>query len=187
MSKETIRQLTATDAKAFCAFRHQALKESDDPASAAHLCFAVSHAEEADKTEEYYLPWFSRNIIFGILQNKELTGMATFSRLERVRQQHRGELGGMYLQPSLRGTGVADRFLQYIIDFALGEGIEQIELCVMEPNERARAFYRKHGFTDKSINQNGLKIGDRYYNDIGMVKIIASNVIHPHKVELVLK
>jgi ribosomal protein S18 acetylase RimI-like enzyme len=59
------------------------------------------------------------------------------------------ELISMWVAPFARGQGVADALVGAVIDWAKERRIERISLNVMESNERARAFYRRHGFVDQ--------------------------------------
>jgi ribosomal protein S18 acetylase RimI-like enzyme len=64
------------------------------------------------------------------------------------------ELISMWVRPSTRGTGVADALVGAVIRWAGEERIEKIALNVIESNERARAFYRRHGFVDQGPAQS---------------------------------
>lgn len=54
----------------------------------------------------------------------------------------------LYLRPALRGTGVADDLFERALDHARGQELplDRIVLDVDRENERARAFYARHGF-----------------------------------------
>ena len=54
-------------------------------------------------------------------------------------------LVGVYVSPSVRGTGVAEALLAGIEEWALTEG-DMLLLHVHEENARARAFYERRGF-----------------------------------------
>jgi ribosomal protein S18 acetylase RimI-like enzyme len=56
------------------------------------------------------------------------------------------ELWRIYLDRSLHGTGIAHRLLANLGATARSSGASGVWLAVWERNERAIAFYKKHGF-----------------------------------------
>ncbi|RAW43980.1 GNAT family N-acetyltransferase [Halorubrum sp. 48-1-W] len=54
----------------------------------------------------------------------------------------------LYLAPEYRGTGVADELMNAVVDLAADQDLplDRIVLDVDPKNERARAFYDRHGF-----------------------------------------
>lgn len=54
----------------------------------------------------------------------------------------------LYLTPDYRGTGVADELMNAVVDLAADQDLplDRIVLDVDPKNERARAFYDRHGF-----------------------------------------
>lgn len=76
-------------------------------------------------------------------------------------------LSKIYVLDRFRGTGVADKVMEFIRGFA--EGKECISLNVARTNYRAIAFYRKKGFV---ITGWMLKnIGDGFYMDDHVMKL----------------
>ena len=76
-------------------------------------------------------------------------------------------LSKIYVFDRLRGTGIADRVMEFIEDFAAGK--EYITLNVARTNYRAIAFYRKKGFV---IAEWMLKcIGDGFYMDDHVMRL----------------
>ena len=64
---------------------------------------------------------------------------------------HEGEaaavlLVSMWVDPSLRGSGVADALAGSVIAWARERGAREVVLDVGEHNERARGFYERLGF-----------------------------------------
>jgi GNAT superfamily N-acetyltransferase len=55
-------------------------------------------------------------------------------------------LYGMYVTPSERGTGTANRLVRSIEEWARKQGVDEIYLHVTTSVARARAFYDKVGF-----------------------------------------
>jgi ribosomal protein S18 acetylase RimI-like enzyme len=60
-----------------------------------------------------------------------------------------GHVVSVYIAPGQRGTGLASRMLDSVVEWARGEaGLNRLHLYVHEDNGRARAFYRRYGFTE---------------------------------------
>lgn len=57
-------------------------------------------------------------------------------------------LAAVYLAPEQRGTGLAERLLDAVAEWARGAGFDRLMLMVHEHNDRARAFYRRLGFVE---------------------------------------
>lgn len=57
-------------------------------------------------------------------------------------------LNELYLRPEYRGTGVADDLVESALDVARDQDLplDRMVLDVDGANDRARAFYRRHGF-----------------------------------------
>jgi GNAT superfamily N-acetyltransferase len=58
-------------------------------------------------------------------------------------------LNEIYVAEARRGTGLADRLFAAALDHARGQSLplDRLVLDVDRENERARAFYERHGFT----------------------------------------
>lgn len=58
-------------------------------------------------------------------------------------------LNELYVVPDRRGTGVADELLEAALDIARGMDLplDRLVLDVDRANDRARAFYERHGFS----------------------------------------
>jgi GNAT superfamily N-acetyltransferase len=56
-------------------------------------------------------------------------------------------LVSMWVSPQVRGTGVAELLVGAVVDHAGAVGAPRITLWVVVGNARARAFYRRMGFT----------------------------------------
>lgn len=64
------------------------------------------------------------------------------------RQQDGVELISMWVAPFARGTGVGDRLVGVVVDWALREGARQVLLSVKADNRPALRLYGRHGFMD---------------------------------------
>ena len=60
-----------------------------------------------------------------------------------------GHVVSVYVAPGQRGTGLAERMLDGVVEWARGDaGLDRLHLYVHEDNARARAFYLRYGFTE---------------------------------------
>jgi len=58
----------------------------------------------------------------------------------------RATLVALWVVPALRGSPVASRLVEQVLDFARNRGVADVGAWVVEDNYRAMRFYRKHGF-----------------------------------------
>jgi GNAT superfamily N-acetyltransferase len=63
------------------------------------------------------------------------------------------QLVGMWVDPRARGTGVAALLVETVAGHARDHGAAAMTLWVTEVNARARAFYRRMGFTPTGARQ----------------------------------
>jgi GNAT superfamily N-acetyltransferase len=81
------------------------------------------------------------------------------------------ELKRIYSLSRFHGTGVGGALMQYAVEYARETQAPRLMLGVYAGNERARAFYRKQGFT--RIADRLFRVGDRDYDDIVFAKALA--------------
>jgi len=77
----------------------------------------------------------------------------------------------MYLRPEARGSGLARRLVDAVLDHARGR-VELIQLAVVADNVVARRLYASLGFTEYGIEVHSLKVEGRYLDEVLMVKIL---------------
>jgi ribosomal protein S18 acetylase RimI-like enzyme len=63
------------------------------------------------------------------------------------------QLVGMWVDPRVRGLGVADELVDTVAGHAGTEGAASLVLWVTEVNDRARAFYQRMGFVPTGARQ----------------------------------
>ncbi|MDF0528814.1 GNAT family N-acetyltransferase [Tsukamurella sp. 8F] len=73
------------------------------------------------------------------------------------------ELQQIYVLQPWHGEGVADHLMQWALDRAAEQHAPEIYLTVFDHNERAKHFYRRHGFVE--VGRCTFRLGDRVDDD----------------------
>jgi RimJ/RimL family protein N-acetyltransferase len=157
-----IRQLTPADAALYRGIRLAGLKYSPE-------AFGSTFEAEIVKPLAWFFDRLSASWIFGAVRGREILGIAGFAIRDGAKEAHKGLLWGMYVRPEARGTGVARRLVEAVIEFARPR-VELIQLSVVVGNEPARRLYARLGFVEYGIERNSLKHGGNYYDEILMAK-----------------
>ena len=78
-------------------------------------------------------------------------GMASaFSSAENT---HAAGLTAFWVAPEVRGQGVADALVTFLVQWAVAQGFAVLEANVVEDNHRALAFYKRVGFEETGRSQ----------------------------------
>ena len=157
-----IRLLAPADAAAYRAIRLSGLKDTPE-------AFGSTFDAEVAKPLAWFFDRLTASDVFGALREREILGVAGFAVRDGAKEAHKGLLWGMYVRPEARGTGVARRLVETVIDFARPR-VELIQLSVVVGNEPARRLYARLGFVEYGIEKNSLKFGGRYYDEILMAR-----------------
>lgn len=80
-----------------------------------------------------------------------LREIGTRDHLDRVVEQARADVVGVYLAPAYRGQGVLADLFAAAADWAHEQGAEALTLDVHADNARAHAAYRKLGFSPTGV------------------------------------
>ena len=134
--------------------------------------FVSDYATEKEKPAESFAATLTAAAMFGAFHGDELLGIAGLYVEPKARLAHKGTLWAVYVRPKARSAGVARRLIQAVLDHAEGE-VEQVNLAVERGNINARRLYTSLGFVEYGLEKNAVKIGDRYFDDVLMVKTLA--------------
>ena len=88
-----------------------------------------------------------------------LAGNCNISRKTKLKNRHRASVG-IALKQQFWGLGIGTALFGEMIAIAEGWGVLQIELEVIEGNDRAMALYRKMGFETVSFVPNAIRMSD---------------------------
>ena len=80
------------------------------------------------------------------------------------------ELKRIYTLSRFHGAGVGSALMEHAIDYAAQQGYRRLLLGVYAGNERARAFYAKHGFSQVAIRK--FRVGNRNYDDVVLARTV---------------
>jgi len=163
----SVRRLTPDDYDALRAIRLESLRLYPE-------CFAADPDQEEAMSKEAWLARLSTAVSFGGFVDGVLSGMVVFSRPSRPKLAHTGDVGAMYVRDTARGTGLADALMTALIDHA-SDTVEQIQLTVNAENPRAIKFYERHGFRPIGRIPRSLHVGDRYYDDLLMLRAVSTS------------
>jgi GNAT superfamily N-acetyltransferase len=140
----SIRRLRADEAALFKSLRLRALADAPD-------AFAHTYDEIVSKPDAYWeemtrsVTGLARHAMFVAEAEAAAVGMA-FGTIDRERAD-RAHLGGMWVDPRSRGSGVGRALGDAVLAWARERGLADIVLWVTEGNAKAEALYARLGWT----------------------------------------
>ena len=81
--------------------------------------------------------------------------VAFIALLERECEEGTLLMDGIFVEPDARGQGVGTALLRAIEAYAASQDLQRVRLDVVDTNPRARAFYEREGFREKSVESLG--------------------------------
>lgn len=155
------RRLTSADLAAYRALHRFALEE-------APHAFAQTLEQDAAQSDEAVAVWLDRGEVWGVLKDGALAGKLVMDALPYPAFAHTRWLHAVYLHPAARGTGAGAVLMEAAAAQAKAQGVTHLLLWVHAENQPARAFYEKLGFRQTGIIPGGIRIGNRFVDDILM-------------------
>jgi ribosomal protein S18 acetylase RimI-like enzyme len=162
-----VRRLLPADAAPYRDIRLAGLRLSPE-------AFGSTFERENAQTLEWFAERLGHSDMFGAFHGAEIVGTAGILFASGTKEEHKGQLVGMYVRPSSRRAGVGRRLVETIIEFARGR-IELIQLSVVADNHEARRLYASLGFVEFGLEKKALKQDGRYYDEVHMVKEFQSD------------
>ncbi len=110
---------------------------------------------------------------FTVFEGDKAVGNCTIGRYRNnIKVRHRCSLA-IALEKEYWGCGLGELLMGKAIDAAKDMGFEQLELGVLEDNERAKALYRKMGFEECGTLPRAYKLKDgTYIGEVSMVMFL---------------
>ncbi len=156
--KCVLRPAIESDAEEMLAFRIKTIGETD---------FLMQYPEEmADYTLEKQLNFINRMIdspndkMFTAVVEGKIAGTGQVSFNSRIKTRHRASIG-IALMKEYWGLGIGSAIFEEIIKTAKErDDVLQLELEVIQGNERAMALYKKFGFETVAEKPDAIRLKD---------------------------
>lgn len=161
----TIRPFAADEVALYRDIRLESLRLHPDMLGAAF-------EQELAQPLAFFTARVTGNTIFAGFRDQDLLATAGFMREPGLKRAHKAHLFGMYVRQAARGTGLARAMVEAVLDHARGQ-VELVQLSVTANNDTGRRLYLSLGFEPYGIEHRALKIGERYLDEIHMVKLLA--------------
>ncbi len=153
----TIRRLSRPDGEVYRAIRLEALERHPE-------AFGASLADEASQDLDFFEGRLERSVVFGAFVESDLLGTAGYFLPAHEKARHKAVLFGVYVRAEARGTGLARKLLEAVLQSARGDA-EQIGLTVVSTNERARHCFESLGFAAYGTEPRAMKVGGTYFDE----------------------
>lgn len=121
-------------------------------------------AKELSNPQDYFFVLYQDDVAAGYARiNLDDSPESHFTN------KNSAELKRIYFLNEFHGKGLAVQLLNYCLEFLKEKNYEQVYLSVWEHNDRAQAFYKKHGFVDTHI-VNPFPLGETPQMDYWFLK-----------------
>jgi len=159
------RRLTKADASPFRETRLAAFKAHPE-------AFGSSFDEFAQKPLEDFEAWLEEMVTFGAFSDGQLVGIGAYFRENGKKMEHRGYVISMFVDPSVRGQGIARQIIELLCIEAKQNGIIQLHLGVGATNQSAIKSYKRAGFTTYGTEPRSLYVNGQYIDEELMVRFL---------------
>ena len=157
----TLRRLTPDDAEAFREIRLEGLTLTPQAFTAA------LSQEEARPLEDFRQRMETNHVLGAFDGDGRLQGVMGLTISDSPRTGHVGGVWGVYLREAARGTGLARRMLDALVEAARGR-VEALDLGVGVYNTAARRLYESVGFVEMARLPRVVRVEDVYYDEMLM-------------------
>ncbi len=106
----------------------------------------------------------SLSFLYGAFLKQELIGICGFTRMNRMKTNHRGEISQLYVRQEFTGKGIGKKLLTLTIEKSFSEkSLEFIELGVVNDNLNAIKIYSDVGFVEFGHYEKYFKFENKYW------------------------
>lgn len=164
-----IRLCAETDAPAFRELRLEALRSHPE-------VFSADYAMNEQAPSTFWSERLSQNInsaqqaLYFAAADGDLVGMSGIRRGDSPKTCHDALIWGVYVRPGWRGRRLAERLLGMCVAWAQEHEVHLIKLAVVATNIAAIRTYARNGFTVYGVDPQAIRLEDRYYDELLMVK-----------------
>jgi ribosomal protein S18 acetylase RimI-like enzyme len=150
-----IRMLSAEDAAIFRELRLFAMRESPDSFGST---YERDVARPLEDFAERMRPREDGSAAFGYFtENQALIGLIGFARESSPKEQHKGDIWGMYVRPEHRRRQIGIQLLETVLSHVRQiPGMRQVKLTVTSSNRAAQDLYARVGFVCYGIEKDSL-------------------------------
>lgn len=110
--------------------------------------------------------------VFAVLLDGEVVGMTSYLHLAPERQTL--EIGGTFMAPKVRGSGLNGRVKRLLLDRAFASGMRRVEFRIDERNTRSQAAVAKLGAVKEGTLRAERITWTGHLRDTAMWSILAS-------------
>ncbi|WP_017378890.1 GNAT family N-acetyltransferase [Paenisporosarcina sp. TG-14] len=161
-----IRKLIGEDAEVYWNLRLEALQQNPE-------AFATTYEDAISRLNPLKRVASNLDAIeaatLGVFIDNDLVGIMTIAEEGAPKLRHRLNLFAVYVTPRVRGKQIGSALLHAVINHAKElQHVEKINLTVVSTNIQAIRLYEKAGFVAFGIEQNAMKTGDTYVDEVYM-------------------
>lgn len=167
MSAYTIRKLAPEEWERVRELRLEALRLHPE-------AFSADLERDSAFTPDVWRERLAAGRTFGACAGDELVGMVVWIPGGSSKTAHTGQIGGMYVRESARGSGVAGGLLEAVLGDA-APTVDHLTLTVNADNARAVHFYERHGFRTVGRIPHSLRVDGRNYDELVMWRPVSTS------------
>jgi GNAT superfamily N-acetyltransferase len=117
-----------------------------------------------------YVQRIESGVIFGLFTDKGLEGTLAYDRETGINARHRAGIHAVYIRKALRGKGGIDLLIKAAVERARADGVVQLELAVVESNDRAYDAYVRNGFGRFAVVPRAILHKAQYLDEILLIR-----------------
>lgn len=162
-----IREIEKEDAEKSLKMLVQLDKESDK------MMMEPGERDTSIERQEGYIDYMksSESLMLIVEDNNDTVGYLSIERGWAKQIKHTGFLV-VGLLKEYRNKGIGTELFKQALDWAKTNNIHRVSLYVREDNDNAIALYKKMGFVIEGASRDQLKVGERYYDELNMAKLL---------------